>query len=221
MTDAPPTTTARKFKLSEGFYDMYNTAMLIDNKGSIQLYHKSKLVPGVEKMPYPAIFGFLENFSIDLGGASGSLGSQDERAVFLTSGGVPIAPSICYESIYGEFMSEYINNGGEVIFIITNDGWWADTPGYRQHMHYARLRAVENRRAIARSANTGISCFINQRGDITKKSTWWVEDVLKETINLNKELTFYTRYGDYIARISLFISVIMVLYFLVRSYTIK
>jgi apolipoprotein N-acyltransferase len=220
-SDAPPTATARKFRMSDGYYDMFNSAMLIDNTGAIQLYHKSRLVPGVEKMPYPAIFGFLENFAIDLGGASGSLGSQDERAVFFTSGGDAIAPAICYESIYGEFMSEYIKNGGEIIFIITNDGWWADTPGYRQHMHYARLRAVENRRSIARSANTGISCFINQRGDITKKSTWWVEDVLKETLNLNKELTFYTRHGDYIARISMFVSVVMILYFLVRRYTIK
>ncbi|MGI8893044.1 MAG: apolipoprotein N-acyltransferase [Bacteroidia bacterium] len=221
MTDGPPTTTARKFKLSEGYYDMFNAAMFIDNNGAIQLYNKSKLVPGVEKMPYPAIFGFLEDFSIDLGGASGSLGSQDERAVFYTSASEAIAPSICYESIYGEFMSEYVANGAEAIFIITNDGWWADTPGYRQHMHYARLRAVENRRSIARSANTGISCFINQRGDITQKTSWWVEDVLKETINLNKELTFYTRHGDYIARISIFLSVIMILYFLVRRYTIK
>ena len=219
--DEPPTATARKFRLTEGYFDMYNSVMLIDNKGAIQLYHKSKLVPGVEKMPYPAIFGFLENFAIDLGGASGSLGSQDERAVFYTSSGEAIAPAICYESIYGEFMAEYIKNGGEAIFIITNDGWWADTPGYRQHMNYAKLRAVENRRSIARSANTGISCFINQKGDITKKSGWWVEDVLKETINLNKELTFYTRYGDYIARISMFLSVIMILYFIVRRYTMK
>lgn len=221
LTDEPPTATARKFRLSEGYYDMYNSAMLIDNQGAIQLYHKSKLVPGVEKMPYPAIFGFLENFAIDLGGASGSLGSQDERAVFFTAAGDAIAPSICYESIYGEFMAQYIKNGAEIIFIITNDGWWADTPGYRQHMHYARLRAVETRRAIARSANTGISCFINQRGDITKRSTWWVEDVMKEILNLNKTLTFYTTYGDYIARISMFLSVVMILYFIVRRYTIK
>ena len=221
MTEAAPTATARKFKLSEGFFDMYNSAMLITNNGGIQLYHKSKLVPGVEKMPYPAVFGFLENFAIDLGGASGSLGSQDERAVFLTQGGIAVAPSICYESIYGEFMSEYVENGAEVIFIITNDGWWADTPGYRQHMHYARLRAVENRRAIARSANTGISCFINQRGDVLQKTGWWVEDVRKDTINLNNNLTFYTRYGDYISRISLFLSVIMILYFAVRRYINK
>ena len=221
MTDSPPTTTARKFKLTEGYYDMFNAAMLMDKSGAIQLYHKSKLVPGVEKMPYPAIFGFLENFAIDLGGSSGSLGSQDERAVFYTSGGVAVAPSICYESIYSEFMSEYIKNGGEIIFIITNDGWWADTPGYRQHMHYARLRAIENRRSVARSANTGISCFLNQRGDILQRTSWWVDDVLKEKLNLNNKITLYTRYGDYIARICMFLSVVMILYFLVRSYMIK
>src|SRR5207247_2436074 len=111
--------------------------------------------------------------SIDLGGTSGSLGMQKERTVFKTQSTINnpqsaifIAPAICYESIYGDFLSAYIRNGAEFIAVITNDGWWGDTPGYIQHENYARLAAIEFRRDIARSANTGISCFINQKGDI-------------------------------------------------------
>ncbi|HEX5000918.1 MAG TPA: apolipoprotein N-acyltransferase, partial [Bacteroidia bacterium] len=108
-----------------------------------------------------------------------------------------IAPVICYESIYGDYISEQIRKGASLIFIITNDGWWRDTPGHRQHLKYATLRAIENRRSIARSANTGISCFINQRGDILQATSWWEPDAIKATIQANDTLTFYSRFGDY------------------------
>ena len=208
----PHSASARKFRDADAYYDAYNTAMLINHGDSIQLYHKSKLVPGVEKMPYPKIFGFLEDYSIELGGTSGSLGTQKERTNFVTSGGMKIAPSICYESIYGGFMSNYIRAGAELIVIITNDGWWRDTPGYRQHKDYARLLAVQFRKSIARSANTGISCFINQRGDIMQETKWWEDDAIKETVYKNKVITFYARYGDYIGFIAAFLSICLLVF---------
>ena len=116
-------------------------------------------------MPFPAIFGLLDDFAIDLGGTAGSLGMQAHPSVF-RSGKITAAPVVCYESVYGDYVREYINQGANIICIMTNDGWWEDTPGYRQHCQYARLRAIEERRSIARSANTGISCFIDQRGEI-------------------------------------------------------
>ncbi len=220
-TAVKPTPTARKFKISEGYYDIYNTAMQLDIAGGVQLYHKSKLVPGVERMPYPSVFGVLEHFAIDLGGTSGSLATQADRTVFLSPEGTRIAPSICYESVYGEFMSEYVRNGAQVIFIITNDGWWGDTPGYKQHMNYGRLRAIEARRDIARSANTGISCFIDQRGDIHQATNYWEAAVIKQTINRNNVITFYARHGDFIARICMFLSAVFVLLAIVRHYIHK
>jgi apolipoprotein N-acyltransferase len=133
---------------------------------------------------------------------SGSLGRDTLPHVFEDKDTrFKIAPSICYESVYGEYMGGFINKGAELIFIITNDGWWGNTPGHRQHCSYARLRAIESRRSIARSANTGISCFVNQRGDITQATEYWVPAAIKQTINANSELTFYTEHGDYIARI--------------------
>jgi apolipoprotein N-acyltransferase len=192
--------TARKFTESEGYYDAFNTALQVRLTDTISIHHKSKLVPGVEKMPYPALFGFLDRFAIDLGGITGSLGVQDTPSVF---GGVAnVAPVICYESVYGDYIGKYIRRDANLIFIVTNDGWWSDTPGYRQHLKYATLRAIEVRRSIARSANTGISCFINQRGDISQATGWWVPAAIKQTIYANDELTIYARLGDYIGKLA-------------------
>lgn len=205
--------TARRFRDEERYYDSYNTALQIDASGKIQVYHKSKLVPGVEKMPFPAIFKPLESLAIDMGGTVGSLGTQVERTVFVSPvEEMKVAPVICYESIYGEYVSEYIRNGAQMIFIITNDGWWGDTPGYKQHLVYGRLRAIENRRPIARSANTGISCFIDEMGNISQPLGWWKEGVIRAKLPLGDDLTFYTKYGDYIARISAAVAVILLVY---------
>ena len=193
--------TARFDSVAKVYYDVYNSAIQVDCTQTIQVYHKSKLVPGVEKMPFPKVFGFLGKYAIDLGGTVGSLGMQDERTVFHSQNGIGIAPVICYESIYGDYVSEYVRNGADYIFIVTNDGWWGDTPGYQQHLLYGRLRAIETRKSIARSANTGISCFIDQRGDIYQQQGWWKASAIKQTLYSTAGMTFYTRHGDYIAQL--------------------
>lgn len=111
-----------------------------------------------------------------------------------------IAPVICYESVFGEFLNEYIHKGAGAIAVITNDGWWGNTPGYKQHLVYGRLRAIETGRWIMRSANTGISCFINNRGDIIKPTNWWEPAVIKHTIPSTIDSTFYVDHGDYIGK---------------------
>lgn len=209
--------TARKFKDAESYYDAFNSAILIDMRDSFQVYHKSRLVPGVEKMPYPKIFGFLESYALSLGGISGSLGTQDSRTNFVGMDGTLIAPAICYESIYGDFMAAYMRNGAQFIAILTNDGWWGNTPGFRQHMNYARLRAVEFRKCVARSANTGISCFINQRGDIIQQTKWWEEDAIQQTFLKNNIRTFYARHGDYLGFIASFFSACALLFMSFRK----
>ncbi len=218
-----PSITARKYIDRTSYYDDFNTALQVDNTERIQIYHKSKLVPGVEKMPFPFLFKYFENFAIELGGTAGSLGVQEERTVFTSSDNtMKTAPVVCYESIYGEYVGEYITNGAQFISIITNDGWWGDTPGYKQHLKYGTLRAIETRRWIARSANTGISCFITPTGEIQQPTDWWVPAVISQGIQLRSEITFYTRFGDYIARIAMYISLLLVIYsWLIRFRIIK
>lgn len=203
--------TSRYFQDGACCYDAYNTALQLDTSGCINLYHKSKLVPGVERMPYPQIFGFLEKFSMDLGGTSGSLATQDERTIFETKDGLKLGVAICYESVFGDFMTGYSRAGAQAIFIITNDAWWYDTPGYQQHLVYASLRAVELRKSIARSANTGISCFINQRGNIQQATKYETATAINQAILFNSSITFYAKYGDIIGRIALFISLYLLL----------
>jgi len=113
-------------------------------------------------------------------------------------------------------MAEFIRNGAKSIFIITNDGWWGDTPGHEQHLAYARLRAIELRRSIARSANTGISAFLNQRGDVLQATEYWKQDIIRGTIRPSEQLTFYARYGDYIARTAAWLSVFVFLAAIVK-----
>lgn len=179
------------------YVDKYNAAIQIENSPKVQFYHKSKLVPGVEQIPFSAL-SFLQPVFAGFGGG-GSYGSQPKPSVFYSQSGIGAAPVICYESIWGEYVADYVQQGAQFIAVITNDAWWGNTPGKDQHLLYAKLRAIETRRWVARSANTGISAFINQRGDIVQQSGWWVNTALKADINLNDEHTFYVKYQDYIA----------------------
>ncbi len=182
-----------------GFYEHYNTSMLISPKRPAAFLHKSKLVLGVEKVPFSNWFPALEKLSVNNGGTSGTLGIEKEPKI-MRSSGFYFAPVVCYESLYGGFIAAQCRKGAQVIFVITNDGWWGDSPGHKQHASFARLRAVETGKYVVRSANTGISSVINQRGDVLYSTEYWVEDVFKKTVHLNDDKTFYVEYGDVIGR---------------------
>ncbi|MET4107839.1 apolipoprotein N-acyltransferase [Hymenobacter sp. UYP22] len=202
--------TAR-FREDLGYYDIFNAAVRLP--GPAQFYHKSRLVPGVEGVP-----PWLSMFVIDLGGTAGGLGSQEERTVYQTATpALKVAPVICYESIYGDFVNQYAQNGATLIGIITNDGWWSDSPGHLQHLQYATLRAIETRRDVARSANTGISGFINQKGEITQQTGWWVPAVSRATVHLNTELTFYVRHGELLGPACQVLAVLLLVLVTVRA----
>ncbi|WP_166336052.1 apolipoprotein N-acyltransferase [Sphingobacterium chungjuense] len=202
--------TARKY--DEGVYiDHFNAAVLIDQSSKLEFYHKSKLVPGAEQLPFGEMLAFMKPLFAHFGGTTGGYGSQSEPSVFYSQSGIGAAPVICYESIWGNYVAKYIENGAQFIAIVTNDGWWSDTSGKDQHFQYARLRAIENRRWVVRSANTGISGFINQRGDVVQRSDWWVPASLSQEINLNEELTIYTRFKDLIAYAFLFTGMLSVI----------
>lgn len=207
--ESESTATARK--RGKVFIDVFNTAYFLSDDGSFQTYHKSKLVPGPETIPYPKVLGFLSDLLVDFGGTSGQMGKQSERTVLFNRNGMGLAPAICYESIYGDFMTRYVRNGAHFIGIITNDGWWRDSPGHKQHLHYAVLRAIENRRSIARSANTGISAFISQKGEILKSTKFWEQAVIRTKLQANTTKTFYTKHGDYLGRTAAWLSILVFL----------
>lgn len=202
------TITARSTS-SGALYDEYNTALYLNRHDKKEHYHKSKFVPGVEKMPFQKIMAPFQEIAFNLGGTVGSLGYDTERKVFTSADGlIKIGPMICFESVFGEFTNGFVKNGAQLLFIITNDGWWGNTSGYKQHLLFASLRSIETRRSIARSANTGTSCFVNQRGDIYEKTDYWVRDARKASLNANDEITFYVRFGDYIGRLSAFLALL-------------
>ena len=162
-------------------YESYNGSVLLDSSGASAFYHKSMLVPGVETLPW--FLKFIDKWFEKFGGTTAGYAKQKERTVLNEKHGYKIAPAICYESIYGEFMSKYIRNGANLICIITNDGWWKKTPGHKQHMNYARLRAIETGTWVARSANTGISCFIDPYGNVIDPQPYDTKAAIKLSIS--------------------------------------
>jgi apolipoprotein N-acyltransferase len=215
----------------------------IDNgtniNGDIQFYHKSKLVPGTEQLPFVTVLPFLERLAISLdeNSASGTLG-KNAMAKALGKGNSKVAPIICYESIYGDYVSEYVKDGASWLAVITNDAWWNNTPGHKQHFSYAKLRAIEQRKWVVRSANTGISGFIDPLGRTTMRSGWYqgrderssevaldkhsddgkitqvgTQLALSQTIYLNQYITIYNRLGDGKILVMLLLSMLFLSWF--------
>ncbi|MEL6987208.1 MAG: apolipoprotein N-acyltransferase, partial [Bacteroidota bacterium] len=192
------------------FWEAQNSAVQMDFNATdtLDYYIKSKLVPGAEIHPYHQYLFFIKPLVDKLGGTIEGHATQKERSVF-TGGKAKVAAAICYESIYGAYVGQYMRNGANVIFIVTNDGWWDNTAGHIQHLKFGALRAIEHRRSIARSANTGISCFINQRGDILQATKYGETIAISGSIQMNEKLTFYSRFGDWIAWICLGLTVLL------------
>ncbi len=199
------------------FYDDYNSAFFIRPDKTTELYHKTKLVVGVEHFPYKSVLHpIMGDAMIDLGGTVAQKTTQQEREVFFTKDSIGVAPVICYESIYGEFISEYVRNKANFIAIITNDAWWGNTQGHQQHLAYARLRAIETRRSVVRSANTGISAIIDQTGKIKTSLGYNEQGIVEGSIVTNTKMTFYVKIGNYIARIAAFLAPFLFLYAMTR-----
>lgn len=192
------------------FWESHNSAGLIDETGLIDVYFKSKLVPGAEIFPYSGLLFFMEGLVDQLGGSTSGVRTQPQRSAFHI-GSKGLAPVICYESIYGEYNQGYFEDGAAAILIMTNDGWWDHTPGHIQHLYIGALRAIEYRKEIARSANTGISCFIDQKGRIIYPTAYEEDAVVIKDLQLNYHRTFYARNGDILGRLALLISIGLIL----------
>ena len=208
------------YQTSQGSWvESYNSAVQIIPHQKVEVYHKGKLVPGVEIFPYMnTLKPILGDAMLNFGGTVASLGIDDTRKVFTNPFNKgKLAPIICYESVYGEFTTEYVKNGANFLAIMTNDSWWGVTQGHKQLLSYARLRAIETRREIARSANSGISAHINAKGDIEGDTLYGDRTALFAKINLYEGETFYVRAGDLLTRISIFVLGFLVVYTLIKK----
>lgn len=216
-----PSYTARN--LRDGLWvESHNSALMIDGTSRTDIFHKSKLVVAVEHTPYPRIFCPIDDL---LGGVMGRCVGQEEINILnvkdIDGQNIPIGCAVCYESVYGEYYTDYVRKGARAMTIITNDAWWGDTPGYRQHLSYASLRAIETRRAIARCANTGISAIIAPSGEILQPTPWWEPAVIESSIPLRDDITFYVSHGDITGRVCTFIFILLLLALCVRFVTKK
>ena len=206
------------------WFDRYNAALALDRDSTLKVSHKSRLVVGVEKMPYMNLLKPLEKLIVDLGGTTGQLGVDKYRRHFLLRNerfpyGVTAAAPICYESVYGEHFAGFAADGAQLMMVITNDGWWHDTEGYRQHFSYSRLRAIETRRWVCRAANTGISGFITPKGKVVESLGWDQRGTLTQKVQPLGEVTFYAQYGDYIGRVGGYLFLLALLYYV--SYRVR
>ena len=195
--------------------DYFNSSINMSANKDFEYNHKSKLVVGSEYMPFKS---FLEpiigTVMIDLGGTIRSMGTQheSERKVFKHSlKDLKTISIVCYETIDGEYVANYVDLGANFISIITNDSWWGDTPGHRHLLSYARLRAIENRRYIVRSANSGVSTIINEVGEYNTTLPFNKKGILSGKAYAIDFRTFYSKNGDYIARVCILISILLLL----------
>jgi apolipoprotein N-acyltransferase len=196
------------------YYEAFNTALFLPAGPAPvpQFYHKTKLVPLFERMPFVQYLRFLGEYSLELGGYTGTYSNREGRLTFkVPEAAVTILPIVCYESIFGPYCSRNLPQEKGFICMITNDGWWKHTPGYQHHFNFSPVRAIENRRDFVRVANTGISAIINARGMVTARTSWWEKATLKGEVDLRGGQTFFAKHGDYLGRISLVLGGILIL----------
>jgi len=216
--DIPP--GSRYNREQNFYYEAFNTALYLPPGAASapQFYHKTKLVPLFERMPFVQYLGFLGKYSLELGGYTGTYSLHQASTAFVSpDASITILPIVCYESIFGPYCSRNLRQEKGFICMITNDGWWKNTPGYRHHFNFSPVRAIENRRDFVRVANTGISALIDAKGKVIAKTPWWEKATLKGRIHIRRGQTFFARHGDYLGRFSLIFGGFLVLYGVIRK----
>lgn len=204
---------------SEGELRYYNSAFLFTPRGGYpRVYNKINLVPFSEKLPFDEVLGISDRFQF---GQSDFSNGEDLTIFEIPKG--RFATLICFESVYPGLVRDFANRGAEFLVNITNDGWFGKTHGPFQHAQIAVFRAIENRIAIARCANTGVSMFVDPYGRVKQATKIWVRETVIGRIPLKREgnvfwggATFYARYGDWFAILCCLISFMVIAAALVR-----
>jgi len=182
------------YRWTEGKVKYHNSAYLLSpQKEAMGRYDKIHLVPFGEYAPFSDILSFLGSLSA-VGNLSPGKLVQNLR---LPLGDFGVL--ICFEIIFPNLCRKFVKEGADFLVTITNDAWFGRTSAPHQHLSMVTFRAIENRVSIARAANTGISAFIDAKGEIRKRSGLFTRETLIGQIGPRIEKTFYTRYGDVFA----------------------
>ncbi len=228
-----------RIKTKEDF-DIYNAALLIDWQGNFSDYYgKIYLVPFTEGLPFKELLGIKRMGKKGLMARLGGFSAGDRFTIFeferrkqqeasqiqlnaksRDSGKIRFGVLICYEGIYPELSRSFRNEGVDFLVCITNDAWFGKTRLPYWHADTLRLRAIENRIHIARSANTGVTCFVDAKGRIYQNSDIFTKEIVSGSISTKGWQTIYTKYGDVILLVSYSVIVFIFLFcsiFLKRS----
>ena len=205
--DAPP--SARREKATGVRYDWYNAAAFIQGDSTEPVwYGKMKMVPFAERIPYAEVFQAFDFLRWDVGIGGWQIGA-DTTVFHDTRTGARFSTMICYESTYPGFIAEFVRRGAEFLTLITIDSWWDHMSGAYQHQEIAVLRAVENRRWIARCAVGGISCYIDPFGRAHESTALFTQRLLNRRIERRTDLSFYTTHGDLLGEMCLWLGVVL------------
>jgi len=195
-------------------YEAYNSALIVNpNTKSNARYRKMKLTPFAERLPYAEELLFMRSW-FEWGVGISAWGIGREQTVLQLDGKkqANIGTIICIESIYPDFVSNFAALGADFFVIITNDAWYDYTPGPRQHYLIGQMRAIENRRFIARCANTGVSGLISSWGTSLDEIPQYKSEAKIFSLPKINSLTIYSQYGGWLPKIFTLIIIIFVIY---------
>ncbi|MFH1195069.1 MAG: apolipoprotein N-acyltransferase [bacterium] len=193
---------AKPLSHSDAVYISYNSLLFFSPlTHEVKKYGKIKLVPFGEKVPFVEVIPFLGDLiKWNVGISSWNTGK--DTVVFSMpknllgnnlKDSIKIGGVICIESIYPDYVAAFVQRGANFISVVTNDSWYGNSSGPYQHKEISTLRAVENRRAVVRAANGGITCLIDPLGRTISESVMYTRTYLVADVPIEKELTFYTR----------------------------
>jgi len=187
----------------------YNSAILVDGEGRrVFVYDKIHLVPFGEYEPFPLIHRVVANISEEVGGFH----KGHQYAVGRLPDGHTFGVFICYEAIYPGEVRRFAANGAELLLNISNDGWFGHSAAAEQHLHMVRVRAVENRRWIVRSTNSGYTVSVDPYGRIIEPLPPDVRAQTDLPYDFRTDRTIYTRFGNWFAWMCVIVSVILLVF---------
>lgn len=197
---------------NDGTYSLYNSASFFREDGSYGgRYDKIHLVPFGEYVPYKPLFFFTGHLLDGLPFIPG------QQRVIFEDHGRKYGVFICYESVFGDEIRQFVDKGAQVLVNLSDDGWYGDTSAPWEHLDMVRMRAIENHRWVLRSTNTGVTASIDPYGRVVDQMSRHVRGALLANFNYIGDLTFYTRYGDWIAWICALVTTLLVIVGLIRS----